>query len=464
MSREFKPKNIWEEVDHSLIMDYGKRYMDFLDKAKTERLAVKEIVRLANQNGFIDYNEVMKKGNIKAGDKIVYNHKGKSAVLFVVGKKPIEDGMNIVGAHIDSPRLDIKQNPLYEDTNVALLKTHYYGGVKKYQWTTIPLALHGVVFTKDGKCVEISFGESDDEPVLYINDLLIHLSADQMEKKANKVIEAEQLNIVVGQIPLKTDDKDVKNKVKENILKILEEKYCISERDFATAELEIVPAGKSRSVGFDSSFIAGHGHDDRVCSYAGVEAIFNIGEVEKSAVCLLTDKEEVGSMGNTGMQSRFFENMVANLISIQGEYNDLKIRRAIENSQVLSADVNAAFDPTFPEVMEKLNAAKVAQGVTISKYTGSRGKSGSNDAKYKIDGNLFEIRMLFDKNDVIWQTGELGKGDQGGGGTIAYILANLGAEVVDCGTAMHSMHAPIELVSKADAYMTMKAYNVFINR
>ena len=461
MSREFKPKNIWEEVDHSLIMDYGKRYMDFLDKSKTERRAVKEIVRLANQNGFIDYNEVMKKGNIKAGDKIVYNHKGKSAVLFVVGKKPIEDGMNIVGAHIDSPRLDIKQNPLYEDTNVALLKTHYYGGVKKYQWTTIPLALHGVVFTKDGKCVDISFGESDDEPVLYINDLLIHLSADQMEKKANKVIEAEQLNIVVGQIPIKTDDKDVKNKVKENILKILEEKYGISERDFATAELEIVPAGKSRSVGFDSSFIAGHGHDDRVCSYAGVEAIFNIGEVEKSAVCLLTDKEEVGSMGNTGMQSRFFENMVANLISIQGEYNDLKIRRAIENSQVLSADVNAAFDPTFPEVMEKLNAAKVAQGVTISKYTGSRGKSGSNDANAEF---LSELRMLFDKNDVIWQTGELGKGDQGGGGTIAYILANLGAEVVDCGTAMHSMHAPIELVSKADAYMTMKAYNVFLNR
>jgi len=461
MSREFKAKNIWEEVDHSLIMDYGRRYMDFLDKAKTERLAVKEVVRLSKQNGFVDYNDIMKKGSIKAGDKIIYNHKGKSAVLFVVGKKPIEDGMNIVGAHIDSPRLDIKQNPLYEDTNVALLKTHYYGGVKKYQWTTIPLALHGVVFTKDGKCVKISFGESDDEPVLYINDLLIHLSADQMEKKANKVIEAEQLNIVVGQIPLKTGDKEVKSKVKENILKILEEKYGISERDFATAELEIVPAGKSRSVGFDSSFIAGHGHDDRVCSYAGVEAIFNVEDVEKSAVCLLTDKEEVGSMGNTGMQSRFFENMVANLISLQGDYNDLKIRRAIENSQVLSADVNAAFDPTFPEVMEKLNAAKVAQGVTISKYTGSRGKSGSNDANAEF---LSELRMLFDKNDVIWQTGELGKGDQGGGGTIAYILANLGAEVVDCGTSMHSMHAPIELVSKADAYMTMKAYNVFLNR
>jgi len=461
MSREFKAKNIWEEVDHSLIMDYGKRYMEFLDKAKTERLAVKEVVRQSKEHGFVDYDEVMKKGSIKAGDKIIYNHKGKSAVLFVVGEKPIEDGMNIVGAHIDSPRLDIKQNPLYEDTNVALFKTHYYGGVKKYQWTTIPLALHGVVFTKDGKCVEISFGESDDEPVLYINDLLIHLSADQMEKKANKVIEAEQLNIVVGQIPLKTDDKEVKSKVKENILKILEEKYGISERDFATAELEIVPAGKSRSVGFDSSFIAGHGHDDRVCSYAGVEAIFNVEDVEKSAVCLLADKEEVGSMGNTGMQSRFFENMVANLISLQGDYNDLKIRRAIENSQVLSADVNAAFDPTFPEVMEKLNAAKVAQGVTISKYTGSRGKSGSNDANAEF---LSELRMLFDKNDVIWQTGELGKGDQGGGGTIAYILANLGAEVVDCGTSMHSMHAPIELVSKADAYMTMKAYNVFLNR
>lgn len=461
MSREFKTKNVWEEVEHNLIMDYAKRYMSFLDNAKTERLAVKEVVRQAEKNGFVDYKEVLKSGKIKSGDKIIYNHKGKSAVLFVVGEKPIVEGMNIVGAHIDSPRLDIKANPLYEDANVALFKTHYYGGVKKYQWTTIPLALHGVVFTKDGKCVDISFGEDENEPVLYINDLLIHLSADQMEKKASKVIEAEQLNVVVGQIPINTDDKEVKNKIKENILKILEEKYNIQEQDFATAELEIVPAGKSRHVGFDSSFIAGHGHDDRVCSYAGLEAIFNIQSVKKSAVCLLTDKEEVGSMGNTGMESRFFENMVANLINLQEDYNDLKIRRAIENSQVLSADVNAAFDPTFPEVMEKMNSAKIAGGVTISKYTGSRGKGGCNDANAEF---LSEIRQIFDKNGIIWQTGELGKTDQGGGGTIAYILANLGAEVVDCGTSMHSMHAPIELVSKADAYMTMKAYHAFLNR
>lgn len=461
MKREFEPKNVWKELEHKEIMDYAKRYMNFLDIAKTERLATKQIVKLAKENGFKDYEEFVKIGKINVGDKIVYNHKGKSAVLFVVGKKPIKDGMNIVGAHIDSPRLDIKACPLYEDSNMALFKTHYYGGVKKYQWTTIPLALHGVVFTREGKEVEISFGDSDDEPVLYINDLLIHLSADQMEKKASKVIEAEQLNVVVGQIPLKTDDKEVKNYVKENILKILEEKYGIREEDFMTAELEIVPAGKSRHVGLDSSFIAGHGHDDRVCSYAGMEAIFKVQDVDTSAVCLLTDKEEVGSMGNTGMESRFFENLVANLIAMQEDYNDLKIRSAFANSQVLSADVNAAFDPTFPEVMEKRNAALIGHGITISKYTGVRGKGGCNDANAEF---LAIVRKVFDDNDVIWQTGELGKADQGGGGTIAYILANLGAEVLDCGTPMLSMHAPIELVGKADAYMSSKAYFAFLNR
>lgn len=461
MKREFEAKNVWNEVDNKLIMDYGKRYMNFLDNAKTERMATKEIIRLAVEHGYKNYEEVVKRGKIEVGDKIVYNHKGKSVVLFVVGKKPIKDGMNIVGAHIDSPRLDIKARPLYEDGNMALLKTHYYGGVKKYQWTTIPLALHGVVFTKEGRCIDISFGEDENEPVLYINDLLIHLSADQLEKKASKVIEGEQLNVVVGQIPLQTQDKDVKNYIKENILKILEEKYGISEEDFMTAELEIVPAGKSRHVGLDSSFIAGHGHDDRVCSYAGMEAIFNVEDVETSAVCLLTDKEEIGSVGNTGMESRFFENLVANLISMQEDYNDLKIRNAFAKSQVLSADVNAAFDPTFPEVMEKMNAAKIGHGVTISKYTGSRGKSGCNDANAEF---LSELRQIFDKNKIIWQTGELGKTDQGGGGTIAYILANLGAEVVDCGTSMLSMHAPIELVSKADAYMTSRAYHAFLNR
>lgn len=460
MTREYKPKNVWNEVEHKDIMDYALRYMNFLDNAKTERLATKEIVRLAKEKGYRDYEDVLKIGKLSAGDKIIYNHKGKAAVLFIVGQRPIKDGMNIVGAHIDSPRLDLKACPLYEDSNMALFKTHYYGGVKKYHWATIPLAMHGVVFTKDYKKLEISIGEREDEPVLYINDLLIHLSADQLEKKASKVIEGEQLNIVVGQIPLKGES-GAKNPIKENILRILEEKYSITEQDFMTAELEIVPAGKSRHVGLDSSFIAGHGHDDRVCAYAGVEAILDIENPQISAVCLLTDKEEIGSVGNTGMESRFFENMVANLISLQEDYNDLKIRSSFEKSQVLSADVNAAFDPTFPEVMEKLNSAKIGHGVTLSKYTGSRGKSGSNDANAEF---LVQIRKIFDDNNIIWQTGELGKVDQGGGGTIAYILANLGAEVVDCGTSMLSMHAPIELVSKADAYMTYKAYRAFLNR
>ena len=460
MTREYKLKNVWNEVEHKDIMDYALRYMNFLDNSKTERLATKEIVRLAKEKGFKDYEEVLKSGKLSVGDKIIYNHKGKSAVLFIVGQRAIKDGMNIVGAHIDSPRLDLKACPLYEDSNIALFKTHYYGGVKKYHWATIPLAMHGVVFTKDCKKVEISIGELEDEPVLYINDLLIHLSADQLEKKASKVIEGEQLNVVVGQIPLK-EENGVKNPIKENILKILEEKYSITEQDFMTAELEIVPAGKSRHVGLDSSFIAGHGHDDRVCAYAGVEAILDIENPQTSAVCLLTDKEEIGSVGNTGMESRFFENMVANLISIQEDYNDLKIRSSFEKSQVLSADVNAAFDPTFPEVMEKLNSAKIGLGVTLSKYTGSRGKGGSNDANAEF---LAQVRKIFDDNNIIWQTGELGKVDQGGGGTIAYILANLGAEVVDCGTSMLSMHAPIELVSKADAYMTFKAYRAFLNR
>lgn len=461
MSRSYEAKNIWEQKDRKDIMNYSQGYKDFLSNAKTERLACKIAAKMAEKAGFKTYEEVMKSGRIKAGDKIILSHRGKSAVLAVIGEDPIKSGMNIVGSHIDAPRLDLKPMPLYEEGNMAMFKTHYYGGVKKYQWTTLPLAMHGVVFTKEGKKVEISIGEDDDDPVFYINDLLIHLAQDQMKKEASKVIEAEQLNVVVGQIPLSTDDKDIKCKIKENVLKFLEEKYGIEEIDFARAEIEIVPAGKARDVGFDRSFIAGHGHDDRVCAYAALSAILNTKKPQKTAVCLLTDKEEVGSQGNTGMQGRFFENMTAHLIALQEDYSDLKLRDALDNSKMLSGDVNGAYDPNFPEVWEKQNTAKVAEGITISKYTGSRGKSGSNDANAEF---LSEVTCIFDKAGVIWQVGELGKTDQGGGGTIAYILANLGVDVVDCGTSMLSMHAPIELVSKADAYMTFKAYDAFLNR
>ena len=370
--------------------------------------------------------------------------------------------MNIVGSHIDAPRLDLKPFPLYEDGNMALLKTHYYGGVKKYQWTCIPLSLHGIVFTKDGNKIDISIGENQDEPVFYINDLLIHLSADQMQKKLSEGITGEQLNVVVGHRPMisiDSEEKDIKDPVKENILHILNEKYGIIEEDFMLAEFEIVPADKARHVGLDSSMISAHGHDDRVCAYAGLEAIFDVETPEITAVSLFVDKEEIGSVGNTSMESKFFENMIAELIALQGEYSDLKVRRAFANSKVLSADVTVGFDPTFPEVLDKKNAAMIGHGVTISKYTGARGKGGCNDANAEY---LAYVRKVFDQNEVIWQIGELGKVDQGGGGTIAYILAQYGAEVVDCGVPMLSMHAPLELVSKADIYMTYRAYSSFL--
>lgn len=464
MKRSYTAKNIWEEKNHDDIQNYSKGYIDFLSKAKTERLANKVVLEMAEKSGFKKYEDVLKSGSIKSGDKIILNQKNKSAVLMVIGTEPIKNGMNIVGSHIDAPRLDVKPMPLYEDGNMAFFKTHYYGGIKKYQWTAISLAMHGVVFTKDGKQVDISIGEDDNDPVFFINDLLIHLASDQMQKNAMKVVEAEQLNVVVGSIPLVTDEKEekeLKNKIKENILKFLNEKYQIEEIDFARSEIEIVPAGKAREVGFDRSMIAGHGHDDRVCSYANIHAILNVENPKYTAVCLLADKEEVGSQGNTGMQGRFFENMVAHLIALQEDYSDLKTRDALENSKMLSADVNGAYDPSFPDVWEKQNTAKISEGITISKYTGSRGKSGSNDANAEF---LAEITKIFDDAGVIWQMGELGKTDQGGGGTIAYILANLGVEVVDCGTSMLSMHAPIELVSKADAYMTFKGYEAFFNK
>ena len=375
----------------------------------------------------------------------------------VLGKDDLENGMNIVGAHIDSPRLDLKANPLYEDSNLALLKTHYYGGIKKYQWTTIPLALHGVIVNSEDEMIEISIGDKEDDPVFYITDLLAHLSADLNKKTMAEGITGESLNLLAGHSSFAIDDKE--NPIKKAILKKLYDDYKIVEEDFQIAELEAVPAGKARDVGFDRSMIAAHGHDDRVCSYAAFKAIMEIENPEKTAVVLLVDKEEIGSVGNTGMQAKFFENMVAEISAGLGHHSNLLVRRALANSKCLSADVSPAMDPDYKDTMDPLNSAYLGQGICMSKYVGARGKGGSNDANAEF---LREVRKIFRANNVIYQTGELGKIDQGGGGTIAGYVAKYGAEVLDIGTAMLSMHAPIELVSKADAYMTYKAYKAFI--
>lgn len=460
MNLHYEKRNIWQEADQERldeIYDYGERYKAFLDNAKTEREACDEIIEKAKDNGYISLEEALK-GQIKKGDKIYLNNKDKSAILMVVGND-ISEGMNIVGTHLDAPRLDLKQNPLYEDGYMALLKTHYYGGVKKYQWTTIPLAIHGVVMTKDGRKLKVNIGDNEEDPVFYINDLLIHLSADQMKKTLAEGVAGEQLNVVVAHNG-RFQKKDAENPIKDNLLKYLNRKYKVVEEDLLVSELEIVPASKARDVGFDRAMIAAHGHDDRVCSYAALEAILELKEApERTAVAMFVDKEEIGSVGNTSMGAIFLENMVAEILAAQNEkYSDILVRRAMANSKVLSGDVTVAFDPTFPEVSEKSNTSLLGHGVTMCKYTGSRGKGGSNDANAEF---IAELRELFDKEDIIWQTGELGKVDQGGGGTIAYILAGYGAEVVDLGTGMLSMHAPLELLSKADAFMTCKAYNAF---
>lgn len=454
-------KNVWQEVDkneYDEIFAYSKKYMNFLDNAKTERLCTKEIIRMAKEKGFVELKSALENGPLKKGDKVYLNNKNKSAVLLVMGKNLL-DGMKIVGSHIDSPRLDLKANPLYEEDNLALLKTHYYGGVKKYQWTAIPLAIHGIVFNKEGKEINVSIGDDEDDPVLYITDLLIHLSKDQMAKKLAEGISGEQLNVLIGHDSFKGKDSESDNKVKDNILKMIKDKYNFEEDDFKVAELEVVPAGKAKDVGLDRSMIAAHGHDDRVCSFASLEAILNAGENDTTICSLFADKEEIGSVGNAGMDSYYLENMIASIFASSGDNAMYKARVSLSNSKVLSADVTVACDPSFPEVLEKKNACRFGGGVGLAKYTGSRGKGGSNDANAEF---LHEVRNIFNKADVVWQTGELGKIDQGGGGTIAFILARYGAEVVDCGTAMLSMHAPIELVSKADAYMTYKAYKAFL--
>lgn len=455
---EYKPKSVWQQVnenEYNKIFEYSERYKEFLDKSKTEREACDFIINKAKENGFIELKEALN-GEIKAGDKIYLNNKNKSAVLFVIGKD-IAEGMNIVGSHIDCPRLDLKQRPLYEDSELALLKTHYYGGIKKYQWPTIPLALHGFVINSKGEGLNISIGEDEKDPIFYINDVLPHLGADQRKKSMEEGVTGESLNVVVGHSSYGIDDD--KNPIKRLILKHLYDNYGIMEEDFLTAEFELVPASKARDVGLDRAMIAAHGHDDRVCSYANLEAIFDVENPEITAVALFVDKEEIGSVGNTSMAAKFFENAVAEILATRGNYSDILLRRAMANSRVLSADVTAAIDPSYKEVMDDKNAARVGYGINMSKYTGSRGKGGSNDANSEF---ISELRNIFKENNVVWQTGELGKVDQGGGGTIAYILAEHGAEVVDMGTAMLSMHAPIELVSKADAYMTYKAYSAFM--
>ncbi|SHJ52371.1 Aspartyl aminopeptidase [Geosporobacter subterraneus DSM 17957] len=454
-------KNGWDLLDDKeseALFKLNEEYKTFLDKGKTERECIHEIIQTARDNGYISLEElIIGNQRLEPGTKIYVNNRDKAAVMIVIGSEPIEAGMHIIGAHVDVPRLDLKPNPLYEDGGLAFFKTHYYGGIKKYQWTAIPLALHGVVIKKNGEKINIVIGEDEKDPVFFITDLLPHLAKDQLEKKLNEGVTGEGLNILVGSIPFR--DYEIKERVKLNIMRLLYEKYGIDEEDFFIAEIEAVPAGKAKDVGFDSSMVGAHGHDDRVCAFTALKAILGIEVPNKTAVALFVDKEEVGSMGNTGMESRFFENTVAELLMLQNQGPvEILIRRAMANSKVLSGDVGAAFDPNYPDVLDKRNAAYAGKGVILMKYTGVRGKSGSNDANAEF---LAEVRNIFNRNGVLWQVGELGKVDQGGGGTIAYILANYGADVVDCGVPVLSMHAPMEIVSKADVYMTYKAYQAF---
>lgn len=450
--------NAWTKYeDRTPVLDFSERYRRFISSCKTERECVKQVIDDARAAGYRDLDDVIAQGDsLKAGDKVYSAIMGKSIALFHLGERPMEEGMNIVGAHIDSPRLDLKQNPLYEDGELAMLETHYYGGVKKYQWVALPLALHGVVAKTDGTLVEIALGEDPGDPVVGISDLLPHLGRVQMAKNADKVIEGEDLNILVGSIPLAGQEKEP---VKKMILRLLEEKYGIQEEDFQSAELEAVPAGEARDYGLDRSMLIGYGHDDRICAYPSYQALLDLDAPRRTCVCLLVDKEEIGSVGATGMQSRFFENAVAEVINCVGDYSELKVRRALQHSCMLSSDVSAAFDPNYPEVMEKNNSAYFGKGLTFNKYTGARGKSGSNDANAEY---IARIRRVFDEAKVSYQTAELGKVDQGGGGTIAYILAEYGMEVIDSGVAVQNMHAPFEVASKVDIYEAYRGYRAFL--
>jgi len=454
-------KNAWlsyNECDKAAVEAVAKRYCAFLDAGKTERECADETVRLAKEKGYIELNDKIASGEtIVAGDKIYVNWMGKAVMLFIIGKNPIEKGINILGAHIDSPRIDIKQNPLYEEGGFAYLDTHYYGGIKKYQWVALPLAMHGVVVKRDGTVINVNIGEKEDDPVFCISDLLIHLSAEQMSKKAAEVITGEQLDVIIGGMPVKEDEKE---SVKGPVLKILKDKYGFEEEDFLSAEIEVVPAGKARDMGLDRSMIMGYGHDDRVCAYAQLEAMFDIAGVpEKTCCCILADKEEIGSVGATGMQARYFENAMAEIMNLTGDYSELKLRRALASSRMLSCDVSAGFDPAFASAFEKKNAAFLGNGVCFNKFTGSRGKGGSNDANAEYLARVFRV---MDEGNVSFQTAELGRVDVGGGGTIAYICALYGMEVVDSGVAVLNMHAPWEIIDKADLYEAYKGYKAFV--
>ena len=462
--------NAWNTYNPGMLkscMDLAEDYKDFLDHGKTERECVDRFVNEAERNGYIELSEAIRKGmKLSAGDRVYSVWMNKSMVLFEIGAEPLESGLNILGAHIDSPRLDIKQNPMYEDNEIAFLDTHYYGGIKKYQYVTIPLAIHGVIVKKNGETVILRVGEDEDDPVFFISDLLIHLSQDQLKKPASTVVEGEALDLIIGSRPLtfgaeteKENEGSEKEAVKKAILKILSDNYGISEGDFESAELEIVPAGRARDAGFDRSMVLGYGQDDRACAYPSFRAQIEIHDLKRTSCTLLVDKEEIGSVGATGMRSRFFENALAEVMNLCGEYSELSMRRALANSCMLSSDVSAAYDPSYGSVFEKKNTSFLGRGMTFAKYTGSRGKSGSNDANAEY---IAHLRGILEKANVCTQTAELGKVDMGGGGTIAYILALYGMNVIDCGVPVMSMHSPWEAISKADLYETYRGYKAFL--
>lgn len=449
-------KNAWKKYGENVkeVMDFAEGYKDFISYGKTERLVTKESVELLKEKGFVDATTVK---SIKPGDKLYFVNKNKNVCAYIIGKKPLVEGLRILGAHIDSPRMDLKERPIYEKNEFAYADTHYYGGIKKYQWVTIPLALHGVICKKDGTNVDVNIGEDPKDPIVGISDLLIHLSADQMSKTLAKGIEGENLDVTLGNIPLEGDDKCA---VKANVLKLLKEKYDVEEEDFLSAEIEVTPAGPARDYGLDRSMVAGYGHDDRCCAYSSLRAILDVEEVEYTACCILVDKEEIGSVGATGAQSVFFENTVAKLFALQGESNLIyKVREAFEKSKMLSSDVSAAYDPLYAYVSDPNNVAYFANGLCISKYTGRGGKGGSNDANPEY---YAFVRKAFDDAEVNWQNSELGKVDQGGGGTIAYILGNYNMDVIDAGIPVLNMHAPMEIISKADLYEAYRGYKAFL--
>ena len=449
--------NTYSAAEKKKVYALADDYRDFISECKTERESAEKIVRMAKAEGYVELSEaIRKKKKLKAGDKVYAVGMKKTVALFRIGSRPIKDGLAILGAHIDTCRLDLKQNPLYEDGGMAYLDTHYYGGIKKYQWVTIPLALHGVVVKKDGKTLDINIGEQDDDPVFCVTDLLIHLAQEQMEKRATKVIEGEKLDILVGNLPLPDEEK---NAVKAGVLAILSAKYNITKEDFISAELTLVPAGRARAMGFDRSMTLGYGQDDRVCAFTSLRAMLETKKTTRTACCLLVDKEEIGSVGATGMQSRFFENTLAELMEAMGEKGELRLRRALANSKMLSSDVSSGFDPLYASAFDKKNVAYLGGGMVFNKFTGSRGKSGSNDANAEY---IAELRAMMDKHKVRFQTAELGKVDLGGGGTIAYIMSLYGMQVIDCGVPVLSMHAPWEVTSIVDLYEVTKGYKAFL--